>query len=352
MLSTFPTTNSNSQIPDYLALQLYSSHKATRDTKSTVVQYSPLRRGESFRRSLMLSPFLLLIGGTLRPCIALPQDNYRLDRSTSRDFELKTFLFFSMDSLSLFLLYYCTDAIVNEAAVLASTAAPGVCLSVYHSAQGCAPGFISPLPSTQDAWPIPRYLMSSATNTASASSSFETIFNVALVKYTKQTGKDLRDHPLADKIDNCDSPDSILDIFQEQARGFDEFRNGDTKLFKWLRPVVNVLHALSTNALAVLSNTGSLVSPVTFCIIHSAYLNLTPPRCFLPQWLFSPVSRSCYPCVSPSLSPPYSLSHLGLPDGQGCEGELRRSSRYFRMYRELPQTTWNLYRHSAPSCDD
>jgi hypothetical protein len=187
-----------------------------------------------------------------------------------------------------------------------------------------------PFPSAQN---VRHYPMSSASNMAPTASNFETLFNAALAEYTKQTGKDLRSHPLADRIDSCDSPNSILDIFQEQARAFDEFRKGDTKLFKWLRPVVNVLHAISTNA--VLSDTGSLVSPATFRIIHFAYLNFLSPRFFLPQRRFSSVSRSFYPCVSPSLSSPYSLSHSGLPGGQGREGELRRSSRSFRMHREL-----------------
>ena len=91
--------------------------------------------------------------------------------------------------------------------------------------------------------------MSSPSNTTFTSSTgtFSTLFNAALEKYTKQTGKDLRNHPLASEIDGCDSPDSILHIFQEQARAFDEFKNGDAKLLRWLRPVVNVLHALSTN---------------------------------------------------------------------------------------------------------
>jgi hypothetical protein len=101
--------------------------------------------------------------------------------------------------------------------------------------------------------------MSSASNTVFTSSKFESLFNSALVEYTKQTGKDLRNHPLADKIDSCDSTDSILDIFQEQSRAFGRFKDGDTNLFKWLKPVVDVLHALSTNT--VFSNTGSLVFP-------------------------------------------------------------------------------------------
>ena len=104
--------------------------------------------------------------------------------------------------------------------------------------------------------------MSSASNTASTSSNFEVLFSAALEKYTKQTGKNLRNHPLASEVDSCDSPDSTLRIFQEQAKAFDEFRRGDTKLFKWLKPVVNVLHALSTNE--VLRDSVSHVSLATF----------------------------------------------------------------------------------------
>jgi hypothetical protein len=86
--------------------------------------------------------------------------------------------------------------------------------------------------------------MSSASSSAYSSSTFGALFNAALEKYTKKTGKDLRSHPLASEIDSCDSPDSIINIFREQAQAFDEFKRGDTQLFKWLKPVVNVLHAL------------------------------------------------------------------------------------------------------------
>lgn len=47
--------------------------------------------------------------------------------------------------------------------------------------------------------------MSSASNTAHMSSDFEALFNAALAKYTKQTGKDIRHHPLVGRIDGCDS---------------------------------------------------------------------------------------------------------------------------------------------------
>jgi len=107
--------------------------------------------------------------------------------------------------------------------------------------------------------------MSSTSNTSSLSSTFETLFEIALAKYTKRTGQDLRNHPLAAAIDRCKSPDDILAIFQAQSRVFDEFRNGDPKLIKWLRPVVNGLHAISTNTVA-----GAGASIVSLNVFHIA----------------------------------------------------------------------------------
>jgi len=92
--------------------------------------------------------------------------------------------------------------------------------------------------------------MSSASNTSSPLSTFETLFEIALAKYTKRTGQDLRNHPLAAAIDRCKSPDDILAIFQEQSQAFDKFRNGDPELIKWLEPVVTGLHTISTNTVA------------------------------------------------------------------------------------------------------
>ncbi len=109
--------------------------------------------------------------------------------------------------------------------------------------------------------------MSSTPNTTFTSSNFETLLNTALTEYTEQTGIALWDHPIASKIDSCENPESILDIFQEQAQAFDEFRKGDTRLFKWLRPIVDVLYTFSTDV--VLSASASLVSPGTFVVIHS-----------------------------------------------------------------------------------
>jgi hypothetical protein len=90
--------------------------------------------------------------------------------------------------------------------------------------------------------------MPSPVETTSALSNFQALFDAAMIKYTKRTGKGLADHPLTAMVDCCRSPDDVLVIFEEQAKAFDEFRNGDPKLVKWLRPIVNGLHALCTNA--------------------------------------------------------------------------------------------------------
>jgi len=70
---------------------------------------------------------------------------------------------------------------------------------------------------------------------------FGALFNGALTKYTQTTRKDLRDHPLASKIDSCKDAESFLAIFQKQAQEFEEFRKGNSKLIDMLRPVVDGL---------------------------------------------------------------------------------------------------------------
>jgi len=100
--------------------------------------------------------------------------------------------------------------------------------------------------------------MSSAPNRTSTPSNFDALFDAVLAKYTKRTGQDLRNHELARMLDRCESPDSILAIFNEQSQAFDEFRNGDPKLIKWLAPIVNGLRAISTSA--AVSAGASLVS--------------------------------------------------------------------------------------------
>ena len=79
----------------------------------------------------------------------------------------------------------------------------------------------------------------------------------ALDDYAKQTGIDLTKNPFADKLQGCNSPDSILALLQDKANAFKDFRDGNRKLINWLSPVVQVLHAFS----GILGEAVSLVSP-------------------------------------------------------------------------------------------
>ena len=148
--------------------------------------------------------------------------------------------------------------------------------------------------------------------------------DAALANYTKQTGKDLRNHPLALKINQCDSAESILAIFHEQAQEFDEFRKGNSKLIKWLQPLVTGLYTLSNSS--ALREGVNLVSPSKFLQVLSLTVLSNAVVCrFSPlDQRFSLGSVSYYPYASFHSFPVGSSDIRGLPDGQVCEGKLRR----------------------------
>ena len=74
-----------------------------------------------------------------------------------------------------------------------------------------------------------------------SSSNYQSIFDNAIEAYKKKTKRDLRSHPLLDKLQSCHSPDAVLNILYEQIPGFDQSSGTDDKLTKWLNPTVNVL---------------------------------------------------------------------------------------------------------------
>ena len=95
-------------------------------------------------------------------------------------------------------------------------------------------------------------LMSSTT---SSSANFQSIFDVALDSYSKQTGIDLTKHPSADKLQNCRSSDDVFQILSERESAFKDYRDQHRNLIDCLRPVVQVVHAFS----AVFGEVASLV---------------------------------------------------------------------------------------------
>ncbi|KAH9009088.1 hypothetical protein EDB84DRAFT_1446495 [Lactarius hengduanensis] len=81
--------------------------------------------------------------------------------------------------------------------------------------------------------------------TATTTSNFISIFEVAAKKYKKLTKQDLSTHPFSVVFNRCDSPDAVLDVFRKQAEIFDEIRKGDEGLVQWLDPMVHILFTFS-----------------------------------------------------------------------------------------------------------
>ena len=87
--------------------------------------------------------------------------------------------------------------------------------------------------------------MSQTPTTTTSTSNYQSIFGNAIEAYRKKTKKDLRSHPLLEKLQNCSSPDAVLRVLYEQLPGFDQSRDTDDNLTKWLDPTVNVLCTFS-----------------------------------------------------------------------------------------------------------
>lgn len=91
---------------------------------------------------------------------------------------------------------------------------------------------------------------------------FQFIFDAALAEYREHTGVDLSQYPFAEKLQSCQSADDILELLQDKAKKFNDYRNGDRKLINCLEPVVQVLHAYS--GVASLVRASSLASDHLF----------------------------------------------------------------------------------------
>jgi hypothetical protein len=56
---------------------------------------------------------------------------------------------------------------------------------------------------------------------------------------------DLRAHPLAAELQDCNSPNRILAVLHQLVQGLDQSQSGNDRWTKWLDPTVNVLYMLS-----------------------------------------------------------------------------------------------------------
>jgi len=76
-------------------------------------------------------------------------------------------------------------------------------------------------------------------------SNLHAILKEASRQYKDLTGEDLATHPCAAELENWNSVDAVLNLFQGKAQGFNEFRKGNKKLLTWLTPVVQTVVAVS-----------------------------------------------------------------------------------------------------------
>ncbi|KAH9177262.1 hypothetical protein EDB89DRAFT_1902501 [Lactarius sanguifluus] len=97
---------------------------------------------------------------------------------------------------------------------------------------------------TNDLIPISSTMFSSP-QTSVSSSQFESIISAALNEFKEKTEKTLLDDALAKELQSCDSVEAVMVIIQGQAKAFDKFRNGGSKLMKWVHSSVHVLYTIS-----------------------------------------------------------------------------------------------------------
>ncbi|KAI0281981.1 hypothetical protein BGY98DRAFT_931808 [Russula aff. rugulosa BPL654] len=102
--------------------------------------------------------------------------------------------------------------------------------------------------------------MSHTHSAASSSSNFQLIINNALDTYRTRTKRDLLTHPLAARLQACDTPAAILTILRDQIHGLDHSQGSAERWSKWLDPTVNVLFAFSAT---IGAGVGRVFSPAS-----------------------------------------------------------------------------------------
>ena len=126
----------------------------------------------------------------------------------------------------------------------------------------------------------------------------KSLFETALNEFEKRAGTSLAQHQIINKLVSCDSADSVIDVLQEQAQAFRNFRGDNGKVMTWVKRTVNVLYALSTSEM--LSGAISTVCGlITLSYWHSlmSFLSAFPSRECNLRWNSYTFWRMCPPWV-------------------------------------------------------
>ena len=100
------------------------------------------------------------------------------------------------------------------------------------------------------------------------------ILDAALSEYKKKTGGGLLEHPLAKEVKRCDSISAITAVLQGQAKEFQQFKDGDQRLVKWINPTVDALSKFSET----FGGVASIVRPGNSVRSHFKYILMLPRR--------------------------------------------------------------------------
>ena len=90
--------------------------------------------------------------------------------------------------------------------------------------------------------------MSTAMQTTGAlqlTDKFTEIFEAAQSEYQRITKKSLDTHPFAKKLQHCNNPEAVSNVFQTQAEVFSKSCKGDEKVMALLDPTIHILSTFS-----------------------------------------------------------------------------------------------------------
>jgi hypothetical protein len=78
-----------------------------------------------------------------------------------------------------------------------------------------------------------------------SSTKFQSVLEAAFDSYVQQTGVDITKHPSAEKLQNCHSPEDVIQLLSEGETEFKDYRDKYRNLIGHLCPVVRTVYAFS-----------------------------------------------------------------------------------------------------------
>jgi hypothetical protein len=102
----------------------------------------------------------------------------------------------------------------------------------------------------------------------SESTRFQTLFELALQVYEEKAGVSLAQHPLAIKLQSCDTIEAITGFLQDQAQVFRHFQGSD-KVMESIKMIVSTLSKIaSVNAFGLVRQKALLACLASLTFIY------------------------------------------------------------------------------------